>query len=102
MRSFCTWQTPYPILETVAAARALAHRSPGTLLIGASEGAKASLAVATSGSVRAAGVVSLSAERFLAGTNVQRVVSRLRGGPTADQLQGLILDFVRALAAQTS
>lgn len=69
------WQTQFPALETVAAARTLGRSADRVILVGASEGAKASLIAAAA--VSPAGVVSLSAERFLGSTDVKRVVPRL-------------------------
>src|SRR6266496_1649665 len=62
----------------LAAARLRSLGASTVLLVGASEGAKASLVAASRLEPPAAGVVSLSAERTLQGTDVLPAASRLR------------------------
>jgi hypothetical protein len=68
-----------PWLEVAAAARTL-HRLGSThvALIGASEGAKASIIAAARPGTAANSVVSLSAERYLRGTDVKPWAAKLR------------------------
>jgi pimeloyl-ACP methyl ester carboxylesterase len=68
-----------PSLEVAAAARTLRRLgSARVILIGASEGAKASIIAAARPPTPAKAVVSLSAERYLRGTDVKPWAAKLR------------------------
>jgi hypothetical protein len=71
--------TAEPGLEVAAAARTL-HRFGGTqvVLVGASEGAKASIVAGARPMTPASAVVSISAERYLGGIDVKSWAARLR------------------------